>query len=401
VSGVISHRVPLGEVALINPRAVRLDPEQQCAFIPMEAVDDLSGKVLGIQVRRVAEVQKGYTFFAENDVLFAKITPCMENGKAAIARGLKNGVGYGSTEFHVLRASGETIPEWIFYFLRKQSTLDLAANRMTGSAGQRRVPSSFLDEVFIPLPPLAQQKQIARRLEQADRLRRLRAYALEVSDRYLQGMFLEMFGDPETNPKGWDLSLIEDVISKTQYGTSDKSNQERRGHPLVGMSNLTYSGRIDIQKYSFVELSNTEFEVLKLKKGDVLFNRTNSTEMVGKTAVWKDDLQAVAASYLVKLEVNQDLNPEYFSQLLNMPYFKELFIQRCKRAVSQSNISPTLLKEFTIAVPPIDLQNGFAAVVQKHERLRGMQVEALRQAEVLYSTLLEQAFGDALGAIPR
>jgi hypothetical protein len=76
-----------------------------------------------------------------------------------------------------------------------------------------------------------------------------------------------------------------------------------------------------------------------------------------------------------------------------MPYFKSLFVQRCKRAVSQSNISPTLLKEFTIAIPPSDIQSRFAAIVQQHERLRGMQVEALRQAELLYSTLLESAFG--------
>ena len=107
-----------------------------------------------MSLRQVAEVEKGYTYFQEGDVLFAKITPCMENGKCAIAKRLVNGIGFGSTEFHVIRPKESVTSEWIYYYLRQETTRKKAKRSMTGSAGQKRVPSLFLQDVEIPLPPL-------------------------------------------------------------------------------------------------------------------------------------------------------------------------------------------------------------------------------------------------------
>jgi len=183
----------------------------------MEYIDDRSGIISKKSVRRLKEVENGYTHFQDKDILFAKITPCMENGKCAIAKNLINGIGFGSTEFHVIRAREQILPEWVYYYLRQESTRKKAELNMTGSAGQKRVPSSFLEEVLIPLPPLPEQKRIAAILEKADRLRRQRHYALELSDTYLQTVFLEMFGDPVTNPKGW---IQERLGEKITYITS-------------------------------------------------------------------------------------------------------------------------------------------------------------------------------------
>jgi type I restriction enzyme S subunit len=107
----------LADVCEVNPTAGRkLDRGQLCSFVPMEAVDEWSGSIVRRETRRVAEVSSGYTPFQDGDVLVAKITPCMENGKCALARNLVNGIGYGSTEFHVLRAGPEVLPEWLYYF---------------------------------------------------------------------------------------------------------------------------------------------------------------------------------------------------------------------------------------------------------------------------------------------
>jgi type I restriction enzyme S subunit len=337
-------------------------------------------------------LSKDKTSFQNGDVLFAKITPCMENGKCAIARELINGIGFGSTEFHVIRARNKIIPEWVYYYLRQANLRKEAERNMTGSAGQRRVPTKFIEEVFIPLPPLDEQKRIAAILSKADRLRRLRRYAGELSDGYLQSVFLEMFGDPVSNPRGWERTSIGDVIASSQYGTSDKSNSEQRGYPILGMGNITYSGKIDLTTLAYVELSEDEFKTLRLEPGDIIFNRTNSTELVGKTAHWNYEFDAVLASYLVKLKLKQDILPDYFTSLLNTDYYKRLFQERCRKAVGQSNISPTLLKEFPVLIPPLPLQQKFTQIVQNYERLRAQQRESARQAEHLFQSLLHSAF---------
>ena len=184
--------VPLGTVCRINPTAPS-DLDGISAFVPMEQVDEHQGRIVRSIERTVSELRQGYSYFADGDVLFAKITPCMENGKCAIAQNLTGGVGFGSTEFHVLRAGEVIVPEWIYYFLRQESTRKQAERTMTGSAGQKRVPTRFLEDVPIPLPPLPEQQRIAAILERADRLRRLRRYALELSEGYLQAVFVEMF----------------------------------------------------------------------------------------------------------------------------------------------------------------------------------------------------------------
>ncbi len=266
-------------------------------------------------------------------------------------------------------------------------------SELTATGGsQRTVTLQALADFNIPLPPIAEQKRIASIAQKCDRLRRTRRYTQQLSDGYLRSVFLEMFGDPSTNSKGWDVGIIDDILASSQYGTSERSNSEKRGYPVLSMSNLTYSGRLNLSSLSYVELSDQEFQELKLTPGDVIFNRTNSAELVGKTAHWNSNIDAVVASYLVKLKLKKLIHPDYFVALLNSQYFKKLFQERCKKAIGQSNISPTLLREFPVLIPPLPLQEKFAQIVQRYERLRTQQREAERQAEHLFQTVLHRAF---------
>lgn len=254
------------------------------------------------------------------------------------------------------------------------------------------INKEIFENVKIPLPPLEEQRRIAEVLQKADRVRRLRRYARALSDGYLQSVFLEMFGDPETNPMGWKKAIIDDVISESQYGTSLKSNEEKRGYPVLGMANITYDGKIDLSSISYVDLSHEEFNKLKLEKGDVIFNRTNSTELVGKTAYWNITEDAVLASYLVKLKIKKNVTPDFFVGLLNTPKYKKLFRERCKKAVGQSNISPTLLREFPIIIPSLGIQEEYSKFLSSITLLQRRQFEATRQAEQLFQSLLREAF---------
>ncbi len=164
--------VPLGSTCNINPKKSldsRLVSGAVVSFVPMPAVTE-HGEIDATAIKEYDEVKTGFTYFAENDVLFAKITPCMENGKGAVAKGLHNGIGFGSTEFHVLRPiSGKTDPYWIYTLTAfSQFRMDAASN-MTGSAGQRRVPASFLENYRVSLPPIALQEQFAAFVEQTDK----------------------------------------------------------------------------------------------------------------------------------------------------------------------------------------------------------------------------------------
>jgi len=162
--------VKLGEVCEINPRRPLLDvsPSEETTFVPMSAVDGESGMISMSETRPFEKVKTGYTYFEENDVLFAKITPCMENGKAAVARGLLNGFGFGSTEFHVLRPSCLVLSEWIWLFVRREDFRKSAEAMFRGGVGQQRVPAEFLKETPIPLPPLEEQRRIVAQLEEVE-----------------------------------------------------------------------------------------------------------------------------------------------------------------------------------------------------------------------------------------
>ena len=159
--------VPLSQAVEVNPKLDRssLHDDLDVSFVPMAAVEALSGGIDVATVRKYAEVKKGYAHFRDGDILFAKVTPCMENGKMAIARKLVNGVGFGSTEFHVLRPRAGIDARYVYYFVSSQTFRKEASGHMTGAVGLRRVPSAYLEEQLIALPGIEKQREIVAELE--------------------------------------------------------------------------------------------------------------------------------------------------------------------------------------------------------------------------------------------
>ena len=163
---------PLSDYCIVNPKKSELGPipdDYELSFIPMQSVSE-NGDVDTSSIKHYKDVKTGFTYFKENDVLFAKITPCMENGKGGVARKLKNQIGFGSTEFHVLRPI-ETISnsEWIYRLTTFKTFRKDAENNMTGSAGQRRTPKEFFDKYKVGLPPIELQNDFAAFVHQIDK----------------------------------------------------------------------------------------------------------------------------------------------------------------------------------------------------------------------------------------
>ena len=391
--------VPLSEIANINPR-VECDwaSDEPCSFVPMEAVDDVTASIAKLTTRPYGEVAKGYTAFAENDVIVAKITPCMENGKCAIARNLRNRVGFGSTEFHVLRASDRVLPQWLFYFWRWPPTRSVAARSMTGTAGQRRVPSSVLESLPLPLPSLSEQRRIAGVLEQTDRLCRTRRYALQLSDTFLPAAFLEIFGEPRNNDKKWDEILWGDLIDVCSGSAFKLREYSQTGVRLLQIANVTF-GEIDWSTTAFLPQQYlSEYPKLQLRPGDLVMalNRPIIGTRVKFAVLRENDCPAILYQRVGKftLKVESMIQP-FLCGFMRTDFFCHELKKRLAGS-DQPYINPGELQSLRVPIPPLTLQQRFAAMVAQHERLQAGQREALRQAEHLFQSLLHRAFTNGL-----
>jgi len=384
----------LGDVVEINPRLPKgIAASQEVSFVPMAAVDEIHGAIADRQVRAFGSVSKGFPTFADGDVLFAKITPCMENGKAAIASNLVNGIGAGSTEFYVLRPSQDVLPEYVFHFVRRSSFREVCKANFTGSAGQQRVPRSYLERVVLPLPPLDDQRRIVGLLDRAAEIRRRADAARAKARAIIPALFLDMFGDPATNPKGWPMATVGDVLDSASYGTSQKASDTGGGLPVIRMGNVTMDGQLDTTNLKYIELTEADREKAELLAGDLLFNRTNSKELVGKTGLWDGRFEAVVASYFIRLRVDRErLVPNYLWAFFNTSHMKRVLFQTARGAIGQANINAKELRAFSIAVPPLPLQTAFAEQAQRLEATARALDAAAAKAEAMAAGLSAEVF---------
>lgn len=243
----------LGEECEINPRRskdLEANDNKETSFVPMEAVDGDRGIISEIRIVPFSKVKKGYTYFEENDVLFSKITPCMQNKKSAIANDLISGYGFGTTEFHVLRCKGRVIPKWVYYFIRNQRFIDEAENNFTGAVGQQRVPASFLKEYPIIVPPVPEQEKIVNKLDK--RMAQIEIMK-EEAEKQLQAVTdilestLRYYLD-EKNIHTGNIVKLSDICSQDKKQIYPKSEEARR-LKYVGMEDIeSNTGKIIVNE---------------------------------------------------------------------------------------------------------------------------------------------------------
>jgi len=375
----------LGEVCLINPKSCTLRDDTEVSFIPMTKVGE-HGEFDASEIKNYSEVKKGFTNFQNGDILFAKITPCMENGKGAIAHNMKNGIGFGSTEFHVLRPDTDKITsEWLYYLTTWKTFRKEAERNMTGSAGQKRVPKTFLENYVVNLPDIDTQKSENKILRKVDDLIFLRKQQLAKLDELVKARFVEMFLLHDYPTK----TLDELSIGKGEYGAQSASTEYNPSRPrYVRITDVNDDGTLNDNCVSSENISDDA--QYKLSYGDFMFARMGAT--VGKTYAFLSGNQ-IFAGYLIRYKLNLSLvNPRYLFWYTKLDEY-QTWVKLNQSGAAQPGINAKKYGSLKIPVPPIELQNQFATFVARIDQQRQTVQQSLEKLELMKKALMQEYFG--------
>ncbi|MCW8335754.1 restriction endonuclease subunit S [Vibrio paucivorans] len=367
--------VKLTEVAEVNPRCPKdIDEDQIVSFVAMASASE-AGLLLGEEPKVLKDTKKGFTYFERGDVLLAKITPCFENGKTLRPYQIKNQVGFGSTEFHVVRANLDRLdPTYLFYLLWSDAFRFLGTNAMAGAAGQKRVGTPFLKQLEIPLPPLDEQKRIASILDKADAIRQKRKQAIDLADEFLRSVFLEMFGDPlDPNSKVMTLPMTE-VFNITTGKLNSNAAVEGGQYPFFTCAKEIFA----IDDYAFEQ--------------EALLLAGNNAQADYDVKHFSGKFNAYQRTYVLTLKDKQQSYPFYKFAL-------EYQLKNLKRFSKGSNtkyITMEIMERTMLPVPSNTLQHEF---VQKYSKKAELLKSYSLQANSLnsnFNSLSQKAFSGQL-----
>lgn len=393
---IARQTVPLGSVVYINPNlgVVDFEADELVDFVPMAAVEANASVTASLEARPYEEVKKGYTYFADGDILLAKITPCFENGKISQIR-IRSAAGFGSTEFHVIRPQSDKLDaRYLVHLLRQERIRTEGERRMTGSAGQRRVPKSFLESLPVFLPSLSEQRRIATILDKADALRTKRREALAQLDRLAQSIFVEMFGDPVTNPKGWPITQLDEHLLDVTNGLTRRGNEVDAGEQIVLRLRDIRAGSIDFSEPNRITLNEREKAKYRVVSGELLFIRVNGNpEYVGRCSVFDGHSEPVFFNdHVMRVRLKEGLDGGYLGFFLNRQEGKREIAKHRKTSAGQHTINQDGLAAISLPLPPTKLQQQFLHRLTAVRKSVALHSSALSELDLFFRAAQHCAF---------
>jgi type I restriction enzyme S subunit len=389
---------PVADIATFGrkkPAELR-DSQEKVAFLPMAAVEEISGLIARDQtITHAAAQKKTLTFFEEGDILFAKVTPCMENGKIARATSLLGGCGYGSTEFHVIVPGPDIQPDYLRYFLVNDDFRSEAERAMTGAVGLRRVPKAFIEKYPIPVPPLDVQQRIVETLE--EHLSRLdKALAELESARSKLLVYLRSFAHKVLNGYGdekfgWSQTTLGDIARWSSGGTpSAKTNSYYGGGiPWAVIGDLT-EGLVQETAQTITQLGLERSSAKIQPEGTVMLVMYGAS--IGRTGIAGIPLATNQAIACAQVDESAIL-PRFLLHFLQSQ--KDAFV-RAGQGGAQPNISQGIIKAWPISVPPLENQSNICDLLDSEveliKHLSDRVDSQLEQIATLRRSLLHAAF---------
>jgi len=380
--------VKLSEVCTLNPRKSQITekPETRVSFVPMADLNEHSISFQPRDEKQLSEVSASYTYFEDNDVLLAKVTPCFENGKAGIARSLLNGIGFGSSEFYVLRSNGQVMPEWVYFCVMHPLFREAAVAQMTGTGGLQRVPRDYVENFQIPLPPLEIQKEIVSEIETYQKVIN---GARAVLDHYRPHIPIH----PD-----WLMVPISEVSARITKGSSPTwqgiEYTSSQSDVLFVTSENVGLGELLLDSPKYVERRFNEIEPKSiLKNGDVLTNIVGAS--IGRTAIFDIDADANVNQAVCVIRPNFDrIMSKYLMTLLNSPEFIQRLLGNSVEN-ARANVSMGVLGSLTIPLPPLTTQQAIVAEIEAEQALVAANRELITRFEKKIQATLARIWGES------
>jgi type I restriction enzyme S subunit len=265
----------------------------------------------------------------------------------------------------------------------------------------KHLSAKRMKDIQIPLPPRETQRRIVAILEKAEETRMLRTQADEMASRLLQSVFFEMFGDPVRNPNGWKkLRLGEILVESPQNGLYKPENAYGGGTPILRIDSF-YNGKItNINQLKRLKCTKEEIRKFGLKIGDILINRVNSLEYLGKCGLVQALVEdTVYESNMMRIRVRTDIiTPVFLTRYLCLQYIKNQILSSSKKAVNQASINQGDVESLNILIPPIPLQEKFVKIFRFVETLQQSQKQSHQNIENIFGSILQKAFtGELVG----
>lgn len=323
------------------------------------------------------------------DVVFNNTNSEEWVGKTAVFN--QDGEYVFSNHMTRLRADEALVtPEYLAGYLQLLWSMGYSKTRAKRWVSQAGIEGSALASFKIPLPTLPEQQRIVNVMQRANELSEAKRTLSDQIDQLIRTAYWKYFSDWYTAEGLREPVRIVDYLLDTQYGVSE-AMEERGTHAVLRMNSLTKGGWLDLSELKYANLAKKDADTTALQNGDLLFNRTNSKELVGKCAIWRDAPELFSfASYLVRLRLREGMLPEYLWATLNSAYGKYRLINAAKQAVSMANVSPTDLGRITVPLPPLRLQEKFARFVRKVEELRAQMLNKLDSFEAFRNLVVQQ-----------
>ena len=281
--------------------------------------------------------------------------------------------------------------QYLYYYLKSEKCLYYIKELASGSV-RDNLKLSMLKEFTIPNITLEEQRKAVMVLEQTDRLIALQERQMTVLDELVKSRFVEMFGTYPNNPMKWETGRIRDIVEDVRYGSS-RPAVEGGKYPYLRMNNITYGGELDLTDTKHIDVPESELEKCTVRRGDVLFNRTNSKELVGKTCVYNRDEMMVLAGFVIRVRVTERVLPEFLSAFLNTDFSKQMLLGMCKAAIGQANINAQELQDIGLYLPPVELQYQFVRFKAEVDKSKLAVKQSLEKLETLKKSLMQQYFG--------
>ncbi|MDP5293554.1 restriction endonuclease subunit S [Oceanimonas sp. CHS3-5] len=372
------------------------DTSELVWHLNLDQVESQTGRVLKEMIAPISEAGNSTHWFDERHVLYSKLRPYLNKVV------LPEKEGIATTELVPMLPDPERLDrKYLAHYLRSEGFVSWVSSQVAGAKMPRVAMKVFWDHE-IPLPPLAEQKRIAAILDKADALRRKRQQAIELADQFMHSVFLDMFGDPVTNSKGWnELPLSEGVASIESGWSANGDSAPASGEQLgvLKISSVT-SGVFQAAENKAVEVSSVPAnkKLLKPRAGDLIFSRANTRELVAATAlVDKDYDNLFLPDKLWRIKTNEKLLSEYLHYLLKHPKMRDrLTSQATGTSGSMLNISKKKFEETLAFFPLVSEQEKFAKIFFHVNKMHELNRKKAEGIEGLFLSLSQRAFSGQL-----